>query len=203
MSMENLIGKRFGKLVVTSQAKRGRWGSMWAVRCDCGASKVVLGSNIRHGKTMSCGCLQKQATKKASTTHGKLCTKEWNAWNSAKQRCCNPNLRNFHNYGGRGIKMCLRWLSSPEVFLDDMGKCPANFSLDRIDPNGNYEPSNCRWADINTQANNRRTNHRLTLNGVTKSITQWSEVLGLSLGAIKGRIKRGWTTERALTPLPQ
>jgi len=124
---------------------------------------------------------------------------EYQTWKQIRQRCSNPANTNFSEYGARGIKVCARW-SSFKLFLKDMKRKPTpKHSLDRINPNGNYSPENCRWTTIEVQQRNRRNTVLLTLRGVTMGLQNWSEHLGLSAGAVSARLQRGWSTERALT----
>ncbi len=124
-------------------------------------------------------------------------TAEYKAWDGIKTRCRDQENQ---NYGGRGIVVCERWLNSFESFLEDMGKRPSNlYSIDRIDNNGNYEPSNCRWATKSEQALNRRTNHLLTVDGATRTIHEWSIEYGIPHAALWQRVNSlGWTHERAV-----
>jgi hypothetical protein len=114
------------------------------------------------------------------------------------KRCENPNQKTFGYYGGRGIKVCKRW-NDFQNFYEDMGNCPDSYTLDRIDCNGNYEPNNCRWASKKEQARNRRGNHLITFNGKTQCVSAWAEEVGITRGALKQRLKRNWTLEKALT----
>lgn len=117
-----------------------------------------------------------------------------------RSRCRNKCRHNYAMYGGRGIIVCERW-DSYEAFLADMGRCPEGHTLDRIDPNGNYEPSNCRWATYINQLNNKRTNRRVEFHGETKTLAEWERAIGLNKGVLKGRLRIGWSIERALTTL--
>lgn len=132
--------------------------------------------------------------------HGMCNTPEYSTWERIKNRCNNPNSADYPDYGGRGIKVCDRWRKSFLAFYSDMGNKPIpNYSLDRINNNGNYEPSNCRWATIQEQANNKRSNRVFTINGATKTLKQWSDELGLKYKTVHMRINSyGWSTERAL-----
>ncbi len=120
-------------------------------------------------------------------------------WNGLKYRCFNSGGKNYHNYGGRGITVCERWLASFENFLEDMGEKPLHKTLDRIDVNGNYEKDNCRWASNEEQSNNRRNNRVISLNGKAQTIALWAKELGFSRQAIRHRIESNWTDEAILT----
>ena len=159
---EDLAGIRFGRWLVLSKAKpmistSGRYMmSYWLCRCDCGAEKLVGAPLLRSGASESCGCLRDDMARKANTTHGKTRTPEYSSWRNMHNRCRNPSGPGYKNYGGRGIRVCDRWLTF-ENFLADMGVRPSQqHSLDRIDNDGNYEPGNCRWALPRVQVQNRR-----------------------------------------------
>ena len=114
-----------------------------------------------------------------------------------RQRCVNPNHKSYKYYGGRGIKVCDRWLESFESFLADMGEAPKGMSIERNDVGGNYEPSNCRWATMEDQSNNRRTNRFITHEGRTQTIAQWAEEIGMSRQALRYRLDNGWSIKEA------
>ena len=155
----DITGKVFGKLCVIApikESKKGRHIS-WTCVCSCGNSTIVNGSDLRSGHTQSCGCLHQETVSKGKHGHAKKGTLSgtYVSWYSMKTRCTNKNAKNYLHYGARGINVCPEW-SSFEKFLEDMGERPKGTSIDRIDVNGNYEPSNCRWADQSTQAKNKR-----------------------------------------------
>jgi hypothetical protein len=175
----------------------------WLCECECGNKSRVPANRLLSGRVKSCGCLKAERIAKGTNLqHGLSYTSTHAVWASMKSRCTNRNQRCYPRYGGRGISVCERWLSFVN-FYADMGDKPDGMSLDRIDPNGNYEPSNCRWATKYTQANNTRTNRFLHFNGETRSVADWGRHLGISAKAISDRInKHKWTVERALsTPL--
>lgn len=187
----DISGKRFGRLVAIEYAgvirtETNRW-SMWRCKCDCGNETVVRYIHLTTGNTRSCGCLEQENKermvsiahannlKSASVEFGNVESHPLRKiWKSMLMRCNNPNVKNYNNYGGRGVKVCERWSGNLgfENFVNDMGERPDGTTLDRIDVNGNYEPSNCRWATTEQQMNNRTDNSRITLNGESITCSQ-------------------------------
>jgi hypothetical protein len=199
----DFTGKLYGKLRVISFVERINGVNIWLCKCECGNQKNIRSHNLTSGHTLSCGCYQKQMTSKASTKHGhcrskKLKTPEFASWVDMRTRCLNPNSNRYNTYGARGIKICDRWLESFENFFADMGAKPTpRHSLDRIDNNGSYEKSNCRWSTNKEQARNRTSNVVITYNGEQKILTEWAETLGIKKGTLWARIESGWPIERA------
>jgi hypothetical protein len=159
MRLVDITGQTFGQLTVTGRAENRRGGeARWHCTCDCGGSTTTTGSNLRRGRTTSCGCAVARFNRQARTTHGGRGTPEYEIWCSMIKRCENPNHHAYDRYGGRGIRVCPEWRSDFAAFLRDVGRRPRpELSLDRIDNNGNYEAGNVRWATAKEQAANRRT----------------------------------------------
>lgn len=190
-------------IIGKSTRKNSRGELFWVCRCDCGTVKEIDGGCLRRGTTRSCGCLFRETTAAITKKYspGFDYESEYNIWMSIKRRCLNPKATNFHNYGGRGITVCARWLQSFQTFLDDMGPRPSRrHCIERKNNGGNYEPGNCRWATYTEQNRNRRNNHLLTFRGETRTIAGWAEATGISRSTIQCRVARyGWDVERALT----
>lgn len=186
----DLTGQRFGRLTAI------RWvgPSHWECECECGAITPARTVVLIRGNKRSCGCLAKDLRKQQATKHGMCGTREYDAWHTMIQRCNNPALKNYPNYGGRGIRVCERWTNGFAAFYEDMGDIPsAEHSLDRIDNNGNYEPSNCRWATRAEQDRNKRTNRYYDHDGRSMTLTEWSKELNVSPTSLKARLRKGMT----------
>ena len=195
----DMTGMKYGLLTALRPVGSDRQANIvWECRCDCGSIIIVNGSSIRQGNTKSCGCFKRSHLIKMCTTHGRCNHPSFKTWKGMFDRCNNPNIPGYKNYGGRGIKVCKRW-ENIENFIADMGKKPsARHSIDRIDNDGDYMPENCRWATWETQQRNKRDNLVLTHNGKTMCVAAWADETGINRYTLYTRLKRGWTTNRAL-----
>jgi len=179
-------GMKFHSLTAVEKMRiDGRKGYFWRCKCDCGNDAIVYAGHLRAGSTKGCGC----AKKGINRTHGKAHSPEYKAWDNARSRCYREVDRKFPLYGGRGIKMCDRWISSFANFFSDMGPRPEGYTLDRKDSDGDYEPGNCRWATPTQQNRNRpRFNRYVLLNGERITVGEASERTGIPHATILDRL---------------
>lgn len=153
---KNLVGQKFGRLFVLQSADPTPTGqAVWQCVCDCGTIKSIRGYDLAGGKVISCGCKRTESFHSLITKHGRSSSRTYESWQNMHQRCSNPNNPNYPYYGALGVSVCERW-SEFQNFLEDMGERPEGLTLDRVDPCGNYEPSNCRWASRLEQSRNQR-----------------------------------------------
>lgn len=201
------IETRFARLTVIGEAPsrvqpNGDRVKQSKCVCDCGMEAVVRNVCLRNGHTQSCGCLQKEAASKSNTIHGhnqrRKATATYRSWSYMLTRCTNPNATGFENYGGRGITVCERWFTFAN-FLADMGERPdgKGISVERRSNDKGYSPDNCYWGTKKQQARNTRSNHIVTVRGVTGCLAELVELHSLSYCRVYSRIKRGWNVEMA------
>lgn len=202
----DLTGQKFGKLTVISEApKRGKH-CHWNCVCECGNKRVVRTNNLRMGTSKSCGCVNPRnfnTDRVLDPRTGKMVRPDgYHSWKAIQSRCYTKSNLSYADYGGRGITVCDRWRGPGGLanFLSDMGTKPTPLhSVERVNPNGNYCPENCVWADKTEQSNNRRGLNWITHNGRTMTITQWNRELGLAEGGIEFRLRRGWSIHEAIS----
>lgn len=192
MRMRDITGQKFGRLTALWRVSAGG-RSKWHCKCDCGAETEVLLCNLTQGRQLSCGCLRQESR----TRHGKYGTRIYFIWNAMIQRCENPNDPAFAYYGGRGITVAEEWHDFRR-FYADVGDPASGMTLDRIENNSGYRPGNVRWVSRKRQARNTRVTFTVTHGGKTQSLDDWAEQLGVSREKIRGRLRRGWSIERAL-----
>lgn len=194
----DMVGQRFGKLIVVSRAENDKKGqARWLCQCDCGGSTITTRYNLITGQTKSCGCILRsprttELDRRLSGVHSNM-----------KARCSNPNNPHYKYYGGRGITVCEEWqhVDKFREWAYNNGYKPG-LTIDRIDVNGNYEPSNCRWVTMQEQQFNKTDSHLITYKGETKCLAEWENQLGIDHRTILARLNNGWTVEQALfTPI--
>jgi hypothetical protein len=202
--MIDITGKKFHSLTAIEPVGKNASGTViWKCACDCGVEIETAGGNLRAGRVTSCGCLLRKQRAKNATTHGRTGTKEHKAWTSVIQRCQNQKNPGYSGYGGRGIEVCDRWKNSFENFLTDMGEAPSKaLSIDRIDNDKDYEPSNCKWSTRLEQQSNLRSNIYFAHDGLKLHLSEWARRLSISIKTVGTRRARGWSIEEALfTPV--
>ncbi|WP_322353969.1 hypothetical protein [Paratractidigestivibacter sp.] len=180
--MIDISGKRCNRLTAIKPVRKTESGNyIWLCRCDCGKECEVEGSCFRSGKQMSCGCYASERIRKANTKHNGFGTRLYEIWRQMHRRCYGEHTKFYKDYGGRGISVCGEWRDF-SVFREWAYKngYAENLTIDRIDVNGNYEPSNCRWATMKQQANNRRSNHIIKYMGQSHTISEWADIIGIS-----------------------
>ena len=201
-----VAGAKFGRLTVIGPAEprielNGAKAYRVECACDCGEKTVVREHTLRNGETKSCGCLHRDVLRAqgyANRTHGR--PDGYASWGQMINRCTNSNNHAYESYGGRGITVCDRWRNSFEAFYEDMGPRPGpKHSIDRIDNDGDYEPSNCRWATTTEQGRNTRRNRMITWDGRTQCLAAWAEEIGINKTALCMRLRKGWDVDSALT----
>lgn len=198
---EDLTDRRSGRLVAYAPtARRTKRGHVfWWCKCDCGGYIEVSSSDFKKEHVQSCGCLYETCNLRHGHSRPGRESREYRAWVGAKSRCEYQRHRSYKDYGGRGIRVCDAWSNSFDAFLKDMGPHPgAGYSIERKDNMGDYTPANCVWADKATQMRNRRTVAKLTIDGVTKTIIEWSLESGVQRQTIKMRLAMGRTPRQAV-----
>lgn len=190
MIAKDITGQRFGSLVAIKPTDKRKHGYIvWVCKCDCGKEVEVCSSHLTNGYIKSCGC--------SRIKHGQSYKRLYHIWQSMKQRCYNPNMKRYEDYGGRGIKVCDEWNDFINFYNWAINNGYAyNLSIDRINLDGDYEPQNCRWSTPKEQDNNRRNNVFITFNGKTQTIAQWSEETGIKYETLRSRIRRGLSIEQ-------
>lgn len=201
---KDISGMRFGRLTASRCVGKNKFRALlWECRCECGGVVSLPASALTSGNTKSCGCLhveQIRALGKSMAVCDAPGLPETGVWKSMIRRCCNPNDRGYHNYGGRGISVCESWKRSCRQFISDVGPRPSPLhQIDRINNDGNYEPGNCRWVLPRQQQQNRRSTRHISYCGVTKCIAEWARELGIGETTIAWRLKAGWSIANALT----
>lgn len=208
-TFKNIKNQRFGNLVVKVFAGKGIDGKYkWHAQCDCGNAVFYINTVYftKNKGNESCGCFAAQATakfnKETKTKHGYKGTITYHSWCSMKARCYNKNHDRYHMYGGKGIVVCDRWMDKDNGFINfltDMGERPSTeYSIERLDNSGNYEPENCKWATATEQTRNRKITIKLTYNGKTQTLMEWAQEVNIRYSTLRERYHYGWTAEQIL-----
>jgi hypothetical protein len=202
VSFKDIQGQRFGMLTVVKRMHSIKGTVMWQCVCDCGEQRVVEGTGLRAGRNKSCGCNSPRFKSTKFPDHPLKNTRTYRIWIHMQYRC-DPNARlsgkSKKYYIDKGITVCERWVESFDNFIADMGKAPDGLSIDRIDGSKGYCPENCRWANPKEQANNTDRNIYIELFGRIKTMAEWADMTPIKRNTIQYRLRRGWSTEDALT----
>lgn len=198
---DDLTGKKYGKLTVIKRAKNRGHNTYWLCQCECGNFREAQASNLKMGTANSCGCDTREKIIKATTKHNETKTRLYSVWSNMKQRCYNKKQIMYKYYGAKGIIVCDEWKNNYEAFRDwaFANGYGNNLTIDRINVNGNYEPSNCRWISNFEQQHNKSNNRFITYNYETHCISEWAHILEINVQTLVKRLDRGFTIEKALT----
>lgn len=188
----DMVGQSFSGVKVIAYYGFVKDKHYWKCECICKGPLVLPRRKLLIRSSLKCRCLNGK---------GRSYTQTYTCWQQMWQRCINPKMQNWENYGGRGITVCKRWEQFYN-FLEDMGECPDGLSIDRINNDGNYEPDNCQWANALQQSRNRRNTTRLEFQGKNLTVHEWAEVTGICVGTIFARIYAEWKVEDILTLPP-
>lgn len=197
----DITGNKYGMLTVIRRAENAPKGiTRWECQCDCGNIVIVRGRNLKNGAVKSCGCLKSVANKKRSR-HNMTGTRLYQAWANIKQRCYHENNPWYKFYGARGIKMCDIWRESFEAFAEWAlsNGYQDDLTIERINNDRGYEPNNCKWIGLGAQANNKRSNVKITYKNETHTLSEWCKIYGVEYYLVYNRIhKNRWDFERAI-----
>lgn len=189
----NLVGKKFGRLLVIEFAEIKNHGSAFLCECDCGEKSVVMGYSLKNGTTLSCGCYRQERRSISFTTHGLRNEPLYQTWSGMVGRCQNINHMHYKDYGGRGIKICPEWSNGPKQFIEwaKLNNYRHGLTIERNDNDGDYCPENCRFVTLMEQAKNKRNNIRVSFNGEEKILADWTRTLGLPRNLLYDRYRVG------------
>lgn len=200
---KDLIGQKFGRVLVVSKAKNRNGKVYWSCYCDCGKRFETLTSSLTCGKTTSCGCYRHEREIEANIKHGKRNTRIYRIYHGMKNRCYNSQIPKYKNYGGRGVKICDEWLGENGFINFYNWAIESGYdntlTIERIDVNGNYCPKNCKWITEKEQAKNKTNNIYIEIDGRKKILSEWCKEFNIRYGLVHGRISKGWNAIDALT----
>lgn len=206
--IENLVGREFGNLKVLRYVGQSKdYINLWECQCSCDEKTILIvpKNRLMNGQK-SCGCLRKKALSEKRSKHKMSNSRIYKTWINIKRRCLNTNFAQYLNYGGRGITICGEWLDKENGFMNFYNWAMENgyndkLSIDRINVNGNYEPSNCRWTTNEVQQNNKTNNINITIDGKTKNMQQWCEELNINRGTFNSRYINNSDINNLLKPI--
>lgn len=197
----DITNKKFNRLTALERVYCNRQKKMaWNCLCECGNYIVATYHQLNSNNTKSCGCLNNEKVLERNTTHNESKTRLYSIWVGMRQRCNNPNKKSYNDYGGRGIRVCSDW----DDYINFKNWAMSNgysdvLTIERIDPNGNYEPNNCTWISKSEQAKNRTNCNFLTFDGKTQTVSDWARELNISRSTINNRLRKGWTIDKVLS----
>lgn len=197
----NLTGMRFGNLIAIEPLESVHGNVIWRCKCDCGKETKVKATRIKSGHTKSCGCGRSKPVVEHNFKHGLTHSRLFTIWNGMRGRCQDSKSISYPNYGARGISVCSEWTEFKIFYEWAISNGYAdNLTIDRIDGNGNYEPTNCRWVTHTTQNNNRCNNRIIAFNNESHTLAEWARLTGVNYKVLHYRIQNGWNLERAFSP---
>ena len=189
--MQGLMGRRFGNWIVTGRCGYDTHRNIkWRCQCNCGRLGIVIEPQLLNGSSAKCRVCD---GKEIKTKHGRFGTKPYKVWAKMMDRCYNPRSADYADYGGRGIMVCEKWHDAATLLLWlDSSNYHPRLTIDRVNNNGDYCPENCQWSTIKKQSRNRRSNHKVTISGITKLLCEWSEESGINYDCLRWRLKVNW-----------
>lgn len=198
-TVKDITGNKYGRLTVLGLDSVRDRSSYWLCLCECGNEKIVRNDCLKSGNTQSCGCLNREPRE---VIHGLARTRLYRIYHAMKQRCYNSNANRYDRYGGRGILICAEWLNDFQTFAEwaISNGYADGLTIDRINNDGNYEPSNCRWVTQRVQMRNTSRNTIIEYNGERRILTDWCELYGVDTATAVQRIARGWGLDRVFKP---
>lgn len=212
----DITGLHVNHITVLERAGSKGGQTLWKCQCSCGKIFLQTGGNLRSGRVKSCGHVRDDKAERqriahrtiAKKKHGDSFSRLYFVWLDIRRRCDSPNNISYHHYGGRGIKVCPEWDKDYNAFKEwamENGYNPnaarGQCTIDRIDPDGDYCPENCRWSSMTEQSNNRRNSYRITYNGETHTAHEWQDITGIPMGTIYHRYKAGWPVEKIFSTI--
>src|SRR5690606_5539083 len=202
MAYKDISGQRFGRLVAVKMVAEKHQRTKWLCRCDCGVEKLIPLNSLTSGKGTSCGCYRKEVTGNKFRTHGRKNKRLYNIWLNMRQRCSNPNVESFKNYGERGIAVCSEWDDYESFYRWSLNNgYRDDLTIDRIDNSRGYTPSNCRWVDYEVQMNNTTKNVRVEIDGVERTLSEHAKDYGINYYTLYHRYETGLRGKKLVEPL--